>query len=104
MGSYRRGKDKCGDVDILITPTGPMSVKSKKGMTRHQLELLEIKDILQTLVDHLMSTGLVNERLGSNRISKTGSETFWGICKLPGADGQGETPHRRIDIKVFPRS
>ena len=37
------------------------------------------------------------DRLGADRIAKTGSQTFMGICKVAKA-------FRRIDIKVYPRS
>lgn len=37
------------------------------------------------------------ERLGADRIAKTGSQTYMGICKV-------DKIHRRIDIKVYPKS
>lgn len=33
-------------------------------MTRHEFELYEINEIMQILVDHLESTGLIKEGLG----------------------------------------
>lgn len=79
----------CGDADILITRIGQGS-KQKR----------DVSGILQKLVRHLQQTGFILERLGNDMIAKTGSETFMGICRVP---GENQTA-RRIDLKVFPSS
>ena len=72
-GSFRRGRDTCGDVDILITVDG-----NKNDSLAQQLK--NIDGILPKLVTHLEKTGFLIERLGADRIAKTGSQTYMGIC------------------------
>ncbi|CDW73148.1 helix-hairpin-helix motif family protein [Stylonychia lemnae] len=82
-GSYRRGKQSCGDIDILITRTDGSPITG----------------IVEKLVIKLESIGFLKERLGSLRHSSTGSEGYMGMCQL--------TPdhlNRRIDIKAYPLS
>jgi DNA polymerase/3'-5' exonuclease PolX len=77
-GSYRRGKETCGDMDILITR------KDEGG----------IEGILQTLVDKLMSRDLITDILQVSNVGY-GRNTFMGISKLD------NRPHRRLDIKTY---
>ena len=81
-GSYRRGKETCGDVDILISRSDDKAVA---GM-------------LEPLLQHLEKQGFLHERLGNTRKSDAGSEMYMGICKAP-----KDTHFRRIDIKVYPK-
>lgn len=83
-GSYRRGKDNCGDVDILLTR------KDNKA----------INGMLEELVSRLEAQNFLKERLGSTRVSDKGSEMYMGVCKLPESKYK---LHRRIDIKVYPK-
>ena len=85
-GSYRRGKPSQGDVDILVTTESLVD------------EYNQIKGMLPKIVEQLEKEGFIKERLGSLRFSHTGSQTFLGICQLPGKI------NRRLDIKVYPRS
>ena len=62
----------CGDVDILIT-VGDENMSKKE-------ELKEIDGILTKLVTQLENENFLIERLGANRIAKTGSQTYMGIC------------------------
>ena len=84
-GSYRRGESSSGDVDMILT-----------DMTLDECEV----DLLDRLVQRLKTEGLITDtlRLSTVHESKTGHNTFYGICRL-------NTGHlyRRIDIKVFPR-
>ena len=86
----------CGDVDILITPNDVIPFGSQSF--KDQVD--EIKGILPKIVDELTASGFLVERLGADRIAKTGSETHMGICKMP----KKGSLHRHIDIKVYPRS
>jgi DNA polymerase lambda len=79
-GSYRRGRQFCGDIDILI----------------YRKDDKEYGRFLIKLVQQLEGKGLLKERLQISRISVSGSMTYMGICKA------GST-HRRIDIKIYPR-
>ena len=81
-GSYRRGKETAGDVDVLITFDG--SEKYQGYLTR--------------LVDVLKEKGLITHTLVlSEEPKKHESFTFEGVARLPGG------LHRRLDIKVYPR-
>ena len=89
----------CGDVDILITLDDNKKASPKSGKTAKQ-EVQEIQGILPKLVDRLTATGFLVERLGADRIAKTGSQTYMGICKLKKKGALA----RHIDIKVYPKS
>ena len=65
-GSFRRGKPTCGDCDVLITVDG------KKGDSEAQ-QLKNIDGVLPKLVEHLEKKKFLVERLGADRIAKTGS-------------------------------
>ncbi|CAN0327648.1 unnamed protein product, partial [Ectocarpus sp. 12 AP-2014] len=83
-GSYRRGKSHCGDVDVLIRPP----------------EGQEDSPMFDDLIKRLVETGFITDKLtlagGPHRPGK--SQSFMGICKLP---GKGRL-HRRVDIKFYP--
>jgi len=85
-GSYRRGESSSGDVDMIVT-----------DMTLEECTM----DLLDRLVNRLETTGLITDRLRLNtaHTSKTGHNTFFGICRLKGSGRL----FRRIDIKVYPR-
>lgn len=79
-GSYRRGRQLCGDIDILLW-------REDSG---------NYEDFLYRVVKTLQGSGLLKETLTlSHELTSKGSITFMGICTL----GEGK-PHRRIDIKV----
>ncbi|XP_029545231.1 DNA polymerase lambda [Salmo trutta] len=80
-GSYRRGKDTCGDVDVLIShPDG----KSHRGVFSKVLQSLHQSGFL---TDDLVS----HEESGEQK-------KYMGVCRLP---GPGRL-HRRLDIIVVP--
>lgn len=74
-GSFRRGKETCGDVDILIT--------------HHDNNKLD--NLIARLVDVLKKQCVILEEL-----VETQGHKFMGICK--GFDGKG----RRLDLLVVP--
>eukprot|EP00347_Sterkiella_histriomuscorum_P022919 403336657 len=82
-GSYRRGKQSCGDIDILITKVDGSSIHG----------------FVKLLVLELEKQGFLKERLGGLRFSHTGSEGYMGMCQL-----KPDLPFRRIDIKAYPLS
>ncbi|XP_023236000.1 DNA polymerase lambda-like [Centruroides sculpturatus] len=80
-GSYRRGKQTCGDLDILITHADGESHKS----------------ILSDLINKLHEQGFLTDDLVKN--GEYGTHTkYLGVCKLNGDDKK----HRRIDIITVP--
>ena len=78
-GSYRRGKDLCGDIDILIT-------RNDEGI---------IDGIIQTLVEKLMDKKVIVDILSLGGGKGDNKNVFMGICV--GKSGI----NRRIDIKVY---
>ncbi|KAF8841652.1 hypothetical protein BDN67DRAFT_900977 [Paxillus ammoniavirescens] len=84
MGSFRRGKADCGDIDILITrPT--TDGKTHQGLLPHLLERLHSANILTedlAIPDNFQDLELV----------------YRGLCKLP----EPSAKRRRIDILCVP--
>ena len=60
-GSYRRGKQSCGDVDILVTTESNAN------------ERTNIIGMLEKIVSNLEKNGFLKERLGALRYSSSGS-------------------------------
>lgn len=79
-GSYRRGKESCGDVDVLIT--------RKDGKRDHNF----MNSLVMNLEKVLLTDNLVVPKTGSH-----GSETYMGVGRVEGGI------HRRIDLKYYPR-
>eukprot|EP00347_Sterkiella_histriomuscorum_P009814 403339784 len=80
-GSYRRGRQLCGDIDVLVTRTD--------GEPIHGLN--------EKIVVSLEKEGFLKERLGDLRKGATGHEGYQGICQL-----SPKHKIRRIDLKVYP--
>jgi DNA polymerase/3'-5' exonuclease PolX len=81
-GSYRRGRELCGDIDVLITFD----------------DILENKEFLAQLVQVLHEKNIVTHTLVlSLDVKKHENFTFSGIAKVEGG------LHRRLDIKIYPR-
>lgn len=94
MGSYRRGKSTCGDIDIMVTRP-PDDGRTHAG-------------ILPKLLSALRSAGIITEDLLSLAPDATDSleVTYRGLCIRPTKPGQ-ESPsrsqiRRRIDILAIP--
>jgi DNA polymerase lambda len=81
-GSYRRGKDKSGDCDILITDPEE-----------------EECGILPQLLENLHKSGFLTDDLTHVYGHKMGRcDSYMGVCRL-----ESHLPYRRLDIKVYPR-
>lgn len=76
-GSYRRGREDCGDIDVLIT---------YKGMKDFN------PDFMKYYVGSLADIGFIIDKLTVNIKTK-----FMGVCKL-----NSKSPARRIDIRAVP--
>jgi DNA polymerase/3'-5' exonuclease PolX len=76
-GSYRRGKETCGDIDILITRNDDDNIFG----------------VVKSLVESLMRKRLIQEILSINE--SFSRSQFMGIIKYQ------NFPNRRIDIKMY---
>ncbi|XP_048852780.1 DNA polymerase beta [Brienomyrus brachyistius] len=83
-GSFRRGAESSGDIDILLTHPNFTSQSEKQPKLLHDV------------VDHLESLSFITETLSK------GDTKFMGVCQLDHGDGE-ENPHRRIDIRLIPK-
>ena len=83
-GSYRRGRETCGDVDVLVThPDG----KSHEGSMRAMVAAMDASGFLT----HHLTT------------PDPDSDKYMGICQLPADHPEAHLYprlHRRLDIKV----
>jgi len=86
VGSFRRGRSECGDIDILITTTDWAPV----GVLHKLCEALK-KD--NFITEYLEISAIEQIRDWDHHFDK-----FMGVSKLPGGI------HRRIDIIVTPTS
>ncbi|XP_023688038.1 DNA polymerase beta [Paramormyrops kingsleyae] len=84
-GSYRRGAESSGDIDILLTHPNFTSQSEKQPKLVHDV------------VDHLESLSFITDTLSK------GDTKFMGVCQLDHGDGEEEYPHRRIDIRLIPK-
>lgn len=76
-GSYRRRREDCGDIDVLITYKGMKDVNA---------------DFMKLYVKYLVDSGFIIDHLTVNIKTK-----YMGICKL-----KEGSPARRIDIRAVP--
>ncbi|KAG8441161.1 hypothetical protein GDO86_006776 [Hymenochirus boettgeri] len=83
-GSFRRGAESSGDMDILLTHPNFTSESSKQPHLLHQ--------VVQTMED----CGFITDTLVK------GDTKFMGVCQLP-SEGEEEFPYRRIDIRLIPK-
>ncbi|KAF8154295.1 hypothetical protein B0H34DRAFT_721306 [Crassisporium funariophilum] len=85
MGSYRRGKADCGDIDILITrPT-------EDGKTHC--------GVIARLMRDLHAAGILTEDLALPDDPNSLEATYRGLCRLPDVAG---SRRRRIDFLSVP--
>ena len=83
VGSYRRGKKFCGDMDVIIT----------------RIDDGKISGILHTLLEKLTERKIIIDSLTMSDNNDTNCQIFMGICKL-----NENSLHRRLDIKVYEKS
>ena len=91
-GSYRRGRDKSGDVDCLIAH--PL-IKTKDDLENNPTNLLE------SFVELLMNYNFIIDQLDM------GNKKFMGFCNIMQFIKKKQTPNthniaRRIDIRIVP--
>lgn len=84
-GSFRRGAESSGDMDILLTHPDYTSESLKRPKLLHKVvECLEAIDFVTIT------------------LSK-GDSKFMGVCRLPEESDGSEYPFRRIDIRLIPK-
>jgi DNA polymerase lambda len=112
MGSYRRGKSGCGDVDVLITlkdhthspPVGALSklvdgLRDKDHIAYHLTSLSG----METGGDSHSSQpteGYDRTRGFKTDKKKAVPSSYMGVFRSPTVHGK----HRRVDIKIYPYS
>uniref|UniRef100_A0A4W5R6V6 DNA polymerase n=1 Tax=Hucho hucho TaxID=62062 RepID=A0A4W5R6V6_9TELE len=85
-GSYRRGAESSGDIDILLTHPNYTSVDEKQPK------------LLHAVVEHFESIGFITDTLSK------GDTKYMGVCQLQQNDeDEEEYLHRRIDIRLIPK-
>ncbi|KAA1474125.1 Nucleotidyltransferase [Dentipellis sp. KUC8613] len=89
MGSYRRGKATCGDIDILITrPTDDGN--SHEG-------------VLASLLSALQREGIIRENLSMPDFKDDPLEAVYrGLCVRPLREGEGHDTKRLVHILTVP--
>jgi DNA polymerase lambda len=81
VGSYRRGKETCGDIDILIT--------RKDGYAE--------KTLLQLLVNELEKRKFITDHITTPKnYEGHNSVNYMGVCIFE------DNLHHRIDFKHYP--
>ncbi|WVQ94837.1 hypothetical protein IAU59_001920 [Kwoniella sp. CBS 9459] len=99
MGSYRRGSEDSGDVDILITrgrdrkPAAAAAAAEVNGNGEKQ----ERKGILGELVDRLRKKGIITHDLSTPSDWSAEEAKWMGVGRLSASH-----KHRRIDILCIP--
>ncbi|CAK9831774.1 DNA polymerase beta [Anthophora retusa] len=83
-GSYRRGKEESGDIDVLLThPTYTSKEKESKKKNFG----------LKNVVNHLEKKKIIVDTIS------LGPTKFMGVCQVP---GEPKKPFRRLDIRFAP--
>ena len=114
MGSYRRGKETCGDVDILITHPNYENEVPPNALGRIVDDLMSAGHIAHHLtfisgMEHTRFESLPQEVAAKltrpesygrnrNKKAKVSSSSYMGVFKSPYMKGK----LRRVDIKFYP--
>ena len=89
-GSYRRGRERSGDVDCLLTH---QSLKTPADIDAYEREN---GSIIQAIVALLKKVGFIRDYFA------VGETKFMGICRLPDNKNGTYTVFRHIDIRFVP--
>ena len=122
-GSYRRGKETCGDVDVILcAPEG----EGYDGVLRGVVLALKRAGVVTDDLTHAYMEGFAGASSGADESVHKGvvhrgdsHDSFMGVCRLPPCSDPETCPHvhlcevvpggsptehlhRRIDIKIYP--
>lgn len=89
-GSYRRGRERSGDVDCLLTHR---DLKTPADIDAYEQEN---GSIIQSIVALLKKVGFIRDYFA------VGETKFMGICRLPDNKNGTYTVFRHIDIRFVP--
>ncbi|XP_048369143.1 DNA polymerase beta [Sphaerodactylus townsendi] len=84
-GSFRRGAESSGDMDILLTHPDFTSESSKQPKLLHQV------------VAQLENISFITDTLSK------GDTKYMGVCRLPSKDEEANISFRRLDIRLIPK-
>ncbi|RMZ98382.1 DNA polymerase beta [Brachionus plicatilis] len=97
-GSFRRGLESSGDIDILLTHPNFVSSSHVKENKKSVLESIkekslntDPKDLLKKVIDKLIKIDFITDTLAY------GDTKFMGVCSL-----DKKAAFRRIDIRLIP--
>ena len=85
-GSFRRGAETCGDIDMLVTHPDSQAVGSPSKKNNPML----VKIVNKLVEDELITNVLA---LGGSKVA--------AVCQLPGEE-KVVHKHRRLDIRLIP--
>ncbi len=99
MGSYRRGEETSGDVDLLVWREAAASdgARDDAGSGSDEEPAAEADEVvLHRLVPALHADGLLTHDLRANRTARAkGTALYHGVLRI-----DRSRPHRRVDIKT----
>ncbi|KAM6235151.1 DNA polymerase beta isoform 1-T2 [Porphyrio hochstetteri] len=84
-GSFRRGAESSGDMDVLLTHQSFTSESPKQPK------------LLRQVVEQLEKVHFITDMLSK------GDTKFMGVCQLPNKEDGTAYPYRRIDIRLIPK-
>ncbi|RNA16491.1 DNA polymerase beta [Brachionus plicatilis] len=96
-GSYRRGLESSGDVDVLITHSNYVSLRyaQEQNLRTAKNLIIETKKspemLLKKIIDKLKKLDFITDTIAF------GDSKFMGVCKVT-----NDYLHRRIDIRILP--
>lgn len=97
-GSFRRGKQSCGDVDVLLILNDSLNYRSLIPKIIRELKkdgmplLTSICTWLTDSNNNLFAGFLIDDLVGTNTLSSK----YLGLCKL-----KGENKRVRLQLKLF---
>jgi DNA polymerase beta len=83
-GSFRRGAESSGDIDIILGHPDYTSESKKKP------------PYIRRVVQRMEAAGFVSDTLS------LGESKFMGVCSLPESEDSPQPAFRRIDIRIIP--